>query len=105
MKTRGVLKLLFVGIAVSALFAITPAFSDEGKDESGKGREQRHFSPKQHGSNDNRATYFQRHGYTRLNIPAGHYPRRANAASGFRTVRRGSSLPQETAIRSRLVHG
>jgi hypothetical protein len=74
MKTRGVLKLLFVGIAVSALFAITPAFSDEGKDESGKGREQRHFSPKQHGSNDNRATYFQRHGYTRLNIPAGHYP-------------------------------
>lgn len=46
------------------------AIADEGKDESGKGHR-----PRQEYSQDSRdGSYFQRHGYDRINIPKGHYP-------------------------------
>lgn len=44
--------------------------ADEGKDESGKGRQ-----PKaEHRQNNDQGSYFHRHGYGRLNIPEGQYP-------------------------------
>jgi hypothetical protein len=46
------------------------AVADEWKDESGKGR-----PPKQEYRQENgRGSYFHQHGYTRLDIPKGHYP-------------------------------
>jgi hypothetical protein len=46
-------------------------YADEGKDESGKGKKR---ADAQHGQDDDRGSYFHRRGYTRLNIPPGHYP-------------------------------
>jgi hypothetical protein len=48
----------------------TGAFADEGKDESGKGK-QRHEERKQRAG---QSSYFHQHGYTR--IPNGHLPPR-----------------------------
>ncbi|MEW6520562.1 MAG: hypothetical protein AB1461_14230 [Thermodesulfobacteriota bacterium] len=64
----------FIAALCIALTA-SPAFADEGKDESGKGKEGRHFSEKHYQKHQGeRESYFHQHGYTRLNIPAGHYP-------------------------------
>lgn len=67
-------------LATAAIFCFSGAtIADEGKDESGKGYQpkQEHMKKKDrsgygdmHGDDD----YFHRHGYTRLNIPKGHYP-------------------------------
>src|SRR5919106_2810474 len=71
--------------------AVGMAYADEGKDESGKGRERSGYSSekdwkdKKHWEreqdwkdedweDDGRGSYFYEHGYTRLNIPPGHYP-------------------------------
>lgn len=65
------------------------AYADEGKDESGKGRDG--YSHKKKGDDkkewkrekeqhddywkdDDRGSYFHDHGYTHLDIPPGHYP-------------------------------
>jgi hypothetical protein len=64
---------------------ISAAYADEGKDESGKGREigrysfekdRRHERSRHddHWEDDNRGSYFHEHGYTHLEIPPGHYP-------------------------------
>ena len=51
------------------------ATADDWKDESGKGKEREHsrqgYDERGHDRGD---SYFQRHGYTQLDIPAGHYP-------------------------------
>jgi len=79
---------LMLTAAVSICFSGT-SISDEGKDESGKGKTKIKERNKEkhdrsydkledqydahHGSvRDN--SYFQEHGYTRLHIPKGHYP-------------------------------
>lgn len=60
-------------------------FADEGKDESGKGKERgRRFYDKDwkrekdwhedFREDDDRGAYFYQHGYTHLDIPPGHYP-------------------------------
>lgn len=71
--------------------AVGIAYADEGKNESGKGREKRGYSAQEdwkdkkdakrqedwnedHREDDRRRAYFYEHGYTRLNIPPGHYP-------------------------------
>lgn len=46
-------------------------YADQGKDESGKGKKQ---TDVQYRGDDDRGSYFHRRGYTRLNIPAGHFP-------------------------------
>ena len=68
MKMLTLLKL-FVVLAVCCFGT---AFADEGKDESGKGKG--HPLKVQHGYVDEGDSYFHRHGYTRLEIPKGHYP-------------------------------
>ena len=46
------------------------AIADEGKDESGKGKR----SMQEYREDGRDHSYFQRHGYNRLDIPKGHYP-------------------------------
>lgn len=68
--------LRFIIVFCITLF-FTTAFTDEGKDESGKGRgnEGKKYSEKQYRENKGDGkSYFHEHGYTRLNIPRGHYP-------------------------------
>lgn len=64
-----------------ALVAAPAAFADDWKDESGKGREEKREV--KHDKHEDRhrergaprgESYFQEHGYTRLDIPPGHYP-------------------------------
>lgn len=59
--------------------------ADEGKNESGKGRgndREKAYSErwpkkeKKHRSGEGSGSYFHEHGYTRLDIPPGHYPPR-----------------------------
>lgn len=75
---------LLMTLVVFSLLVCVPALADEGKDESGKGKDRKSYSEKydkkkdesgkgKYGNGD-RETYFQRNGYTRLNIPPGHYP-------------------------------
>jgi len=76
-------------LVVFSLVVCAPAFADEGKDESGKGKDRKTYTEKydkkkgESGKGKDykekydyadRNTYFQRHGYTQLNIPPGHYP-------------------------------
>jgi len=80
---------LILILTIFALSLYSPVLCDEGKDESGKGKdrkeyrydkdewekgkgEEKKYKERYHYSD--RETYFQRHGYTRLNIPPGHYP-------------------------------
>lgn len=77
---------LLMTLVVFTLFVCVSALADEGKDESGKGKDRKPYSEKYdkkknesgkgkyYGGNGDRETYFQRHGYTQLNIPPGHYP-------------------------------
>lgn len=79
-------RILFIAVAASLSIAPAIAFADEEKDESGQGRgsEQRYYNrgklPKEkdrkdwEGRRESRDNYFYRHGYTRLDIPPGHYP-------------------------------
>lgn len=70
----GVMKKLFlIGLAVAlSVWLIGSSGADEGKDESGKGR--RAVPEKGYHQDRGDSSYFQRHGYGRLNIPKGHYP-------------------------------
>lgn len=61
---------LLMMISAALTIGAGSAPGDEGKDESGQGRRPEHARPHQ----DGRGSYFEEHGYTRLNIPAGHYP-------------------------------
>lgn len=61
--------MLTLFIASAFCFSVI-AIADEGKDESGKG----HRSRQEYRQDDRDSSYFQRHGYDRLNIPKGHYP-------------------------------
>jgi len=79
-----ILQAFILATAATLCFSVA-AMADEGKDESGKGypskeehmkkkyegpeKEHREYGHKR-GDND----YFQSHGYTRLDIPKGHYP-------------------------------
>jgi len=65
-----VLKLLLLTFAASCLIA-SISFADEGKDESGKGKMKSHEMQEKHGG---QGSYFHEHGYSRLDIPEGHYP-------------------------------
>lgn len=65
---------LLVLPAVLVLVGFATVFADEGKDESGKGKGRKSSSAERQGKKNGQDTYFHRHGYTRLNIPAGHYP-------------------------------
>lgn len=68
MKTLKVLSLVF---AVCCLIA-SVSLADEGKDESGKGKKRPPEAQDKRG--DEQGSYFHQHGYTRLDIPKGHYP-------------------------------
>lgn len=59
---------------VLALSLAAPAMADEGKDESGKGKERKARAGEPREKEGGQDTYFHRKGYDRLNIPAGHYP-------------------------------
>jgi hypothetical protein len=48
--------------------------ADKGKDESGNGRGGDRYPYGQDWKHDGRGSYFYDHGYTRLDIPPGHYP-------------------------------
>jgi hypothetical protein len=80
---------LLCTIALSG--AVSAAYADEGKDESGKGRERGWYSYEkdwddkkdwergrdrhdEHWEADEPGSYFHEHGYTHLDIPPGHYP-------------------------------
>lgn len=73
-----------VVVGYLALFAACPVGADDWKNESGKGdrhkiedKHQDHKNPggyREQDAHKERGNYFQRHGYSRLNIPAGHYP-------------------------------
>lgn len=68
--------------AVALSFAVGIGFADEGKDESGKGKDNGERFSHQEGGGKNRHregtaggnTYFHAHVYARLDIPPGHYP-------------------------------
>lgn len=68
--------------AVTTICFSGATIADEGKDESGKGRgtiQERSQHDYGRGSREYRGgggdrSYFQDHGYTRLDIPKGHYP-------------------------------
>jgi hypothetical protein len=65
------LKLLLVALGVCCLIAsASPA--DEGKNESGKGKKRSPSGQQQQGGGQ--GSYFHEHGYTKLDIPKGHYP-------------------------------
>ncbi|MDX9786015.1 MAG: hypothetical protein RBT11_04545 [Desulfobacterales bacterium] len=80
-------KLLYLAVFI-LICCFSTAWADKGKDESGKGKKQSPSSD--YGQNKGRDaykddhhdsmrtnendTYFHRRGYTRLNIPKGHYP-------------------------------
>ena len=73
-------QLLFLG-ALSC--AIGATYADQWKDESGEGKERGYSSEKGWKGNerqkegkgdDGRGSYFHDYGYTRLDIPPGHYP-------------------------------
>jgi hypothetical protein len=66
MKMSSIIKIALALIPCCS----TSVMADEGKDESGKGRQRKI----EHRQNDGQGSYFQRHGYGRLNIPEGHYP-------------------------------
>ena len=66
-------------------------YADQGKDESGKGKK-----AAQHREDDDPSSYFQRRGYTRLNIPPATILRRANAGSGFQAAHQASSYRPAT---------
>jgi len=75
---------------ILAVCGFSAALADEGKDESGKGRDrdryyekdwkdQKHWEREKDWTGDDwednrRDAYFYEHGYTRLEIPPGHYP-------------------------------
>ncbi|MCK0510972.1 hypothetical protein [Aromatoleum buckelii] len=71
------LQVLFAAILA---LAAPVAGADEGKDESGKGRErgsyssEREWKSEKRRDDDRESSYFHEHGYTRLSIPPGHYP-------------------------------
>ena len=69
-----VMKILRALLIIAALsLASGPAFGDDWKDESGKGKEKKSRHLKEGGKSGN-SSYFHRHGYTQLKIPKGHYP-------------------------------
>lgn len=70
------MKYLAFSIALCIALIASPVFADEGKDESGKGKEGRHYEEGKHDreGQGSGGSYFHENGYTRLNIPAGHYP-------------------------------
>lgn len=64
----------FIVVLCLALM-VSAAVADEGKDESGKGKRDKYYSEKHYrGHQGGSESYFHQHGYTHLNIPAGHYP-------------------------------
>lgn len=65
------LKLLFAAFGVCCLMASVSS-ADEGKNESGKGKKHSPSGQYQQGGDQN--SYFHQHGYTKLDIPKGHYP-------------------------------
>ena len=73
-------RLVLQVLCAAALCCAGLAGADEGKDESGKGRERDRYSSekdwkdKKHRKDIGRGSYFHEHGHTRLDIPAGHYP-------------------------------
>jgi hypothetical protein len=56
------------------LAGITVSYADQGKDASGKKGKGKKEAAAHHSQEDDRDSYFHRHGYTRLRIPPGHYP-------------------------------
>lgn len=66
--------------AAALLCAAGFAHADPWKDESGKGREyeryssERDWKDQKRDRNDRHGSYFHEHGYSRLDIPPGHYP-------------------------------
>lgn len=80
-----ILHALILAAAASICFS-SAAIADEGKDESGKGNAPRQERKKEmsrqdvgRGNQESRqgggdSSYFQDHGYSRLDIPKGHYP-------------------------------
>jgi hypothetical protein len=84
MATLGRLKLIVMGnaimktghfavfIAASLTLTASAAWADEDKDESGKGKHRKNYVSDKY-QKEGRSTYFYDHGYTRLDIPAGHY--------------------------------
>lgn len=81
------MKLLIIQMlcAIALSGAIGMANADEGKDESGKGRErgrhsyERNWEPDKGRHGDRweggaHGSYFHEHGYAHLDIPPGHYP-------------------------------
>jgi hypothetical protein len=69
--------MLKPAVVASALIGLmtlgtSPCFADEGKDESGKGKQR--FEERKRGDDRSRSagSYFRRHGYT--SIPNGHLP-------------------------------
>ena len=65
------LKLLSLAFTVCCLIA-SVSLADEGKDESGKGKKGAPETQDKQGGGQ--GSYFHQHGYTRLDIPKGHYP-------------------------------
>jgi hypothetical protein len=70
------IKKILPSLLTVIIFATSPALrADEGKDESGKGKERESYRHRPHERQHDRGnTYFHRDGYTHLDIPAGHYP-------------------------------
>lgn len=76
-----ILHALVLAAAASICFS-GAAIADEGKDESGKGNAPKYERSKRDEEGSNResrkgggeSSYFQDHGYSRLDIPKGHYP-------------------------------
>jgi hypothetical protein len=77
------MNLLWLPLVLAAAVVADAAGADEGKDESGKGKER--YENKDRRSDDSGrredrhrhergSHYFERHGYTRLDIPEGHKP-------------------------------
>jgi len=73
----------FCTILISGAVSVT--YADEGKNESGKGRESGEYSYEKHRErgqdrrdghweDDAYGSYFHEHGYAHLDIPPGHYP-------------------------------
>jgi hypothetical protein len=70
-----------IQLLLAAACAIGTAYADQWKDESGKGKDRGYSSEKgwkgkehQKEWKDGHGSYFYDHGYTRLDIPPGHYP-------------------------------
>jgi len=68
MKTSILLKICF---ALTILICINSAFAGNRKDESAKGKDKKQVTQSK---DDDRNSYFHKHGFTNLKIPKGQYP-------------------------------